>query len=174
MKYLKTTLKIFPIILKWVQSQYVDNLISKTENYEHAFNVNCTYYVMQIQSSSKNQFFVKCCDHILCQPSVRFAGIISNMGRQIAGGYKEGITPLVDEEQHILCMEQALEISMSKDLDDSLGSIDHITSKRKNVIIISAPFDENLFLVSLEPDAKSEPIIDIISQFIENYSQFNS
>lgn len=42
----------------------------------------------------------KKCRDLLKEENVRFVGIINNMGRQVAGGYKQGATPLVDEEDH--------------------------------------------------------------------------
>lgn len=51
----------------------------------------------------------KKCNVLLQEQDVRFVGIISNMGRQVAGGYKESITPLVDDEDHRMSLEHALE-----------------------------------------------------------------
>ena len=49
----------------------------------------------------------KKCKDLLKEEIVRFVGIINNMGRQIAGGYKESITPLVDEEGHKMSLEHS-------------------------------------------------------------------
>ena len=46
------------------------------------------------------------------------------MVRQNAGGYKKGIKPLIDEEEHKITLEYTLEVLLTKDLDESLGSID--------------------------------------------------
>ena len=40
------------------------------------------------------------CKKMLNEDGIRFIGIINNVGRQIAGGYKTGITPLVDDDEH--------------------------------------------------------------------------
>jgi len=50
----------------------------------------------------------KKCKDLLKEESVRFVGIINNMGRQVAGGYKESITPLVDEEDHKMSLEHTM------------------------------------------------------------------
>lgn len=71
------------------------------------------------------------CKALLCENDVRFVGIVNNMGRQIAGGYKEDITPLVDEEDHKMSLEHTLEIFLTKDLDEPLGTIDYIITRRK-------------------------------------------
>ena len=123
-----------------------------------------------MQESSLEQFFDKCCNNLLLRSEIRFAGVVSGMGRQISGSYNKDITPLVDEEQHKMCMEQALELAMSKDLDEPLGQTEHIVSKRKNVILITIPFNGYLFLISTEPYADSNVIIDQINQYLKEYS----
>jgi hypothetical protein len=76
------------------------------------------------QQSDENKIFDQKCRSLIDEIGVRFTGVINNMGRQVAGGYKETITPLVDEEKHKISLEHALEIFLTKDLDESLGSID--------------------------------------------------
>ncbi len=118
---------------------------------------------------SHEEFFNKCCNDLLLRSEVRFADIVSDMGKQISGSYNKDVTPLVDEEQHKMCMEQALELSMSKDLDEPLGLTEYIVSKRKNVILITMPFNGYLFLISTEPNAKTDLIINEINQYLKEY-----
>ena len=92
------------------------------------------------------------------------------MGRLIVGDYKKGIAPIAEIEQYKMCMEHALELFMKKDLDDVLGPIDYIVSKRKNIVIITIPVNNNLVLISAEPKAKVEPIIEDILQKL-NFQQ---
>ena len=119
--------------------------------------------------SSPKEFFDKCCNELLLRSGIRFVGVVSNMGRQISGNYDKEITPLVDKNQHKMCMEQALELSMSKDLDEPLGAIEHIISKRKNVTMITVPFDGHLFLISAEPNTSTEFVIEQIHQYVKEY-----
>jgi len=102
--------------------------------------------------------------HILSLPEIRFVGVISNMGRLIIGDYKKGIVPIAEIEHYKMCMEHALELFMKKDLDDILGPLDYIVSKRKNIVIITVPVNNHLVLISAEPNAKIEPIIEDILQ----------
>ena len=55
---------------------------------------------MNSLTSEDKLVFDKLCNDILSFPEIRFAGIVNYLGRQVAGGYGKGITPLVDEEQH--------------------------------------------------------------------------
>ncbi len=100
--------------------------------------------------------------YILSLPKIRFVGIINNMGNLIMGDYKKGIIPIAEVEQYKICMEHALELFMKKDLDATLGPLDYIMSKRKNMVIITIPVDNHLVLISTEPNTKIEPIIDDI------------
>lgn len=102
--------------------------------------------------------------YILSLPETRFVGVISNMGRLIIGDYKKGIVPIAEIDHYKMCMEHALELFMKKDLDDVLGPLDYIVSKRKNIVIITVPVDNHLVLISAEPKAKIEPIIEDILQ----------
>ena len=102
----------------------------------------------------------KKCKDLLKEESVRFVGIINNMGRQIAGGYKESITPLVDEEDHKMSLEHAMEVLITKDLDDSLGKIDYIITRRKKVFMITIPLEKYSILISTERKVDAEKIIE--------------
>jgi hypothetical protein len=102
--------------------------------------------------------------HIRSLPDIRFVGVINNMGRLVAGDYKKGIVPIATIEQYKMCMEHALELFMKKDLDDILGPLDYIVSKRKKIAIVTVPVNNHLVLISAEPDTKFEPIIPDILQ----------
>lgn len=99
------------------------------------------------------------CQSLLKEKNVRFCGIVNNMGRQVVGRYKNGITPLVDKEEHKMCMEYALEMFMTKDLDEALGPTEHIVSRRKKITMISIPINDHLILISAELDADEKAII---------------
>ncbi|WP_420544684.1 DUF6659 family protein [Nitrosopumilus sp.] len=102
--------------------------------------------------------------YILGLPEIRFVGVINDMGNLVLGEYKKGIVPIAEVDQYKMCMEHALELFMKKDLDGTLGPLDYIVSKRKNVAIITIPVSDYLVLISAEPNAKIEPIIEEILQ----------
>jgi hypothetical protein len=111
--------------------------------------------------------------YILSFPEIRFVGVINNMGQLVAGDYKKGIVPIAEIAQYKMCMEHALELFMKKDLDDTLGSLDYIVSRRKNVAIITVPVRDYLVLISAESGVKVEPIIDEIIQSLKDMPQEN-
>lgn len=106
--------------------------------------------------------------HILDLPEIRFVGVVNSMGRLVSGDYKKGVVPIAEIEQYKICMAHALELFMKKDLDDTLGPLEYIVSKRKNMVIITIPINDSLVLISAEPKAKIEHIIDEIIQRINN------
>ncbi|MFB5597495.1 MAG: DUF6659 family protein, partial [Nitrosopumilaceae archaeon] len=111
--------------------------------------------------------------YILSFPEIRFVGVINNMGNLVVGDYKKGVVPIAKIDQYKICMEHALELLMKKDLDDSLGPLDYIVSKRKNIKIITIPVNDYLVLISAESTAKVEPIIDEVIQSLKDMPQNN-
>ena len=79
-----------------------------------------------------NKVLEERCNNILKNKEVRFCGIINSMVRQVVGTYQNGITPLMDTEEHKMCMEYSLEMFVTTDLDYVLGSTEYIISKRKS------------------------------------------
>jgi len=116
------------------------------------------------QQPDENKIFDQKCRSLLDENGVRFTGVINNMGRQVAGGYKDTITPLVDEEEHKMSLEHTLEIFLTKDLDESLGSIDSIITRRKKVTMITIPMDKFSLLISAERDSNAEEIVEKASK----------
>ena len=108
------------------------------------------------------------CQYILDLPEIRFIGLVNNMGHLVLGNHKKGIVPIAEIEQYKICMAHALELFMKKDLDDILGTLEYIVSKRKNITIVTIPMNDSLVLISVEPKAKIEPIIDEMIQRINN------
>ena len=111
--------------------------------------------------------------YILSLPGIRFVGVVNNMGNLVVGDYKKGIVPIADRNQYKICMEHALELFMKKDLDYTLGPLDYIVSKRKNMKIITIPVRDYLVLISAESGVKIEPIIDDIIQSLKDMVQEN-
>ncbi len=97
--------------------------------------------------------FEQKCKKILQEDEIRFAGIVNRMGRLVAGGFKEGIRPLEDEEdRRKMYMELILRVSMRSEFDYSLGKVKYTASKREKAIVMSFPLDNNVLFISAEPD----------------------
>ena len=101
------------------------------------------------------------CQEILKDETIRFAGVINNMGKLIAGGYDEGTDSYeTDEKRRMLYMQTALEISMRKEFDDTLGKINYIATNRNKVLMITIPMNDHVVLVSAKSTVTAEQIIE--------------
>ncbi|MBM2819131.1 MAG: hypothetical protein HW410_813 [Nitrosarchaeum sp.] len=106
------------------------------------------------------QLDTKCNDILNEDDKIRFAGVINNLGNLIAGGFKEGVTPLVDDKMtKMLYMQLVLEISMRRDFDDTLGCVNYIAANRNNAVMITIPFNRHVVLISAESTASIEKIV---------------
>ena len=113
---------------------------------------------------------VRLYDYICNQMSqikgIRFAAIINNKGRKIAGGFSSNITPLENDKQkmEMLFMEVALDLSMRKEFDNSLGNISAIVSYRNKTNVITIPHEDSLMLISSEPELDPNKVIHTVYQ----------
>ena len=102
----------------------------------------------------------KACEVLSLEDKIRHVGVINELGRLVAGGFRKGVSPLLsDEKIRMVYMQMQLDFNMRQELDDVLGPIDYIASRRQNQLIISVPLGENLVLISAEPDADDKKII---------------
>ena len=100
------------------------------------------------------------CKKLSNESKIRHVGVINNLGRLIAGGFKVGISPLLDSDKVAMTyMQMQLDFKMRQELDEVLGPIDYIASRRTKQLIISVPIKDNLVLISAEPDADDKQII---------------
>jgi len=104
-----------------------------------------------ISKSSEYSIFQQKCDILLLEDEIRFAGLINSMGRLVAGGFKEGITPLEDEaDRQKMYMELALRVSMRMEFDYSLGPVKYSSSRREKAVMMSFPINNNVLMISAE------------------------
>ncbi len=122
---------------------------------------------MSTQKAEEYLIFEQKCNTLLREEEIRFVGFINSMGRLVAGGFKEGITPIEDEaERQKMYMELALRVSMRKDFDYSLGPVKYTASRRKNTVVMSFPVNSNVLLVSAEPTVDIDKLANKIMKLI--------
>lgn len=110
--------------------------------------------------SSETDNLEQACKKVLDLPNIRFVGVLNKMGNKIAGGFKEGVKPLLpDQENRRMYVQLMLEYMLRKDFDDGLGPIDYIVSRRSRLTMISIPTKEYLVLISAERDVNTEDVI---------------
>jgi hypothetical protein len=101
--------------------------------------------------------------------AVRFAGVITKMGRLVAGGMRPDLESLEDKEgSSKLYIQFALMSEMRKDFDDIFGKAIYSFTEREKIKLASFPLDDNHILrVSIEKKEKDhaqiiQGILDII------------
>ncbi|MGC1131742.1 MAG: DUF6659 family protein [Nitrososphaeraceae archaeon] len=101
--------------------------------------------------------------------AVRFAGVITKMGRLVAGGMRPDLESLEDKEgSSKLYVQFALMSEMRKDFDNIFGKAIYSFTEREKIKLASFPLDDNHILrVSIEKKEKDhaqiiQGILDII------------
>ena len=105
--------------------------------------------------SSKIYDYPKICDSIKSlDPKIRFAGVINDRGRLVAGGMKENVEPLENEkDDEMIFMELALRVKMRKEFDKQLGPVNFAMASRERALAISVIINDDILYVVSEPDA---------------------
>ena len=94
----------------------------------------------------------KKCKLLLQESEIRFAGFLDSMGNLIAGGYKQGITPLHDESQRrMMYIDAVLRTKTQQDYDSDLGQMEYSVSRRRKVIVFTFEIDDQVLFISTEP-----------------------
>lgn len=122
---------------------------------------------MSQQKSSEYSIFEQKCNNLLMQENIRFAGLINSMGKLVAGGFKEGISPLEDEaERRKMYMELALRVSMRSEFDYSLGFVSYSASRREKAVMMSIPINNNVLLISADTSVDIEKLAQKVLKII--------
>ena len=118
--------------------------------------------VKKLSNDTSNlQLYADKCNKLLEQNAIRFAGIIDAGGKLISGGFKEGLTPLEDDETRLKSfMEFVSKVSIRKEYDASLGPINYLAARRDKAVLVSFPFpiSQILLLISAEPTVDIEKL----------------
>lgn len=101
------------------------------------------------------------CQDAMKEEGIRFAGIIDEHGKLLAGGFKPGVSPLEkDKEKFDRFMDRVIEISLRSEHEGTLGKLNYVACRRDKVILISFPFpiSRHLLLISAEPNVNIEKL----------------
>src|SRR5207245_1383016 len=88
------------------------------------------------------------CKNVLhLDDKIRFAGIINEKGKLVAGGLRSGLESLEDpKDDEMLFMELALRVKMRQEFDRQLGPVKFSLSMREKVIVMSFPLENSQVL----------------------------
>jgi len=113
------------------------------------------------------KLYDKKCNNLLEESDIRFAGIVNNDGKLVAGGFKEGLTPYEDDETKLQeFFKFVSKASIRKEFDESLGPINYIAARRDKAVLVSFPFPVTkiLLLISAEPTVNIESLAKKVIQ----------
>lgn len=120
-------------------------------------------------SAAEYKFYESKCTQLMQENEIRFAGIIDESGKLVAGGFKAGIIPLENNETKLDdFMEFASRVSLRKEFDKTLGPINYLAARRDRLVLISFPFPISRFvlLISADPSVDIEKLANrVVSVF---------
>lgn len=99
--------------------------------------------------------YAKICESVLLvDPKIRFAGVINERGRLVAGGMRENVEPLESEkDDEMIFMELALRVKMRKEFDKQLGPVNFAMASRQRALAISVLINNDILYIVSEPDS---------------------
>ena len=114
--------------------------------------------------------FDELCGSVMKIDDVRFAGILDKNGKQIAGGYKDGLT------QHLQSDESKMSFHYASRGWENRKNLSHRIGKEKFAIIefekvkqISIPVDsQNILLVSVEPKVNHDQVVKSVFSLLNS------
>jgi len=128
-----------------------------------------------MSESLQYKYYESKCKQLTGEKEIRFAGTIDENGKLVAGGFKEGLSPLEGDETKLgEFMQFASRVSLRKEFDEELGPINYLAARRDRIILISFPFPVSKFvlLISAEPTADIEKVANkVVSIFSDNPSK---
>ena len=116
--------------------------------------------------------YSKLCDTVMdLNEDIRFAGVINDLGRLVAGGMRPGVEPLETEsDDEMLYMELALRVRMRQEFDVQMGAVDFAIVSRKRALTISFPVDTHILYVAAEPGSDYCRLPKLIEKVIGDHS----
>ena len=119
---------------------------------------------------SKHHQFEKLCDDIFgLSQHIRFVGIITRMGKLVAGGMRQGMQSMEPrEDSSKLYLEFALRNEMRKDFDAEFGRTIYSFSERERIKLASFPFNGYLLRISMEKEVPHFELIEDILKILNS------
>ena len=124
-----------------------------------------------MSSEMTTKVYSEKCSNLLEQDEIRFAGIVDNEGKLIAGGFKDGLTPYEGDETRLQSfLEFVSKASIRKEYDERLGPINYLAARRDKAVLVSFPFPltQILLLISAEPTVNIETLAKKVVQIFSN------
>ena len=114
--------------------------------------------------------FDELCSNVMKIDDVRFAGILDKNGKQVSGGYKDGLI------KHLQSDESKMSFHYASRGWENRKNLAHRIGKEKFAIIefekvkqISIPVDnQNILLLSVEPHSDHDQVVKSVFSLLNN------
>ncbi|MGD0395628.1 MAG: DUF6659 family protein [Nitrososphaerales archaeon] len=102
---------------------------------------------------------------------IRYAVILDETGRQIAGGMRRGIPSLEPQSEDLrLIANITIQLSTDKTWDRYFGRSQYTFIKREKVSILTFTIGNKLLMVSTEPDFTLQQAQELRNQIVTNHA----
>ena len=104
------------------------------------------------------------CRNILAvSPRIRYAGMINEFGRTLAGGLREGVVPLLkpDEARNEHFIE-ATRNKLRKNLEKSIGREEYTLTENEKVKTVTLPSQEHFYYITMDKETPTNEVMKII------------
>src|SRR3954465_12396693 len=116
------------------------------------------------QADPDTQSYKQVCTNMLAiSPRIRYAGIINNFGRTLAGQLRKGVVPLLkpDESRNEHFIE-ATRDRLRKDFEASIGNTEYTFTENEKVKILTLSNETNFFYITLDKDIDNQETLKVI------------
>jgi hypothetical protein len=113
--------------------------------------------------------YQRLCERIFAlHDDIRYAGVVDDSGLLIAGGMRNGIDSIVDQNNEELYLAQtALRKSMRQRFDGTMGKSRFAYVERERISILTLYMNKNTVIVTMEPNVDSHTVVDIAQDALE-------
>ncbi|MFL6473722.1 MAG: hypothetical protein ACJ70N_07810 [Nitrososphaera sp.] len=116
------------------------------------------------QADPDTQLYKQVCTNILAiSPRIRYAGIINNFGRTLAGRLRKGVVPLLkpDEARNEHFIE-ATRNQFRKQLERSIGREDYTLTENEKVKILTLSRKDHFYYITVDKETPINEVMKIV------------
>ena len=105
----------------------------------------------------------KCIRVLTISPRIRYAGIMNNFGRTIAGALRKGVVPLLrqDEARNEYFIE-ATRSQFRKNFERSIGRTEYTFTENEKVKILTIASEDHFYYITMDKDTPENEVANII------------
>lgn len=105
----------------------------------------------------------KCIRVLAISPRIRYAGILNNFGRTLAGALRKGVVPLLrqDEARNEYFIE-ATRSQFRKNFERSIGRTEYTFTENEKVKILTIASEDHFYYITMDKDTPENEVANII------------